>query len=184
VGTLRFKQLITSYRDCLHGRVASVKSFVKQCTICQQAKHEHCKSPGLLCSLLVPQGSWQDVSMDFIGLSITNGYSIIMVVADRYTKYAHFFPLKHSFTTASVATLFMNNVVKLHGLPKSILSDGDKIFTSAFWKSLFGRLDVKLHMSSAYHPQTDGQTKTVLGNVFKVCTQFHTKIVGKMASIG
>jgi hypothetical protein len=97
----------------------------------------------------------QDVSMDFIeGLPISNGYSIILVVVDRYIKYAHFFPLKHQFTIASVAALFMNNVVKLHGIPKSILSDKDKIFTSAFWKSLFGLLDVKLQRSSVYHCHT------------------------------
>jgi hypothetical protein len=100
--------------------------------------------------------------MDFTeGLPTSSGYTIIMVVVDRFTKYAHFLPLKHSYSAQSVASLFLDNVVKLHGVPKSIVSDRDKTFTTAFWKALFGMLDVKLQTSSAYHPQTDGQTERV-----------------------
>jgi hypothetical protein len=86
---------------------------------------------------------------------------VITVVVDRFFKYAHFFPLKHSYTAQSVAAVFLDNVVKLHGLPKTITSDRDKVFTSTFWKALFQKLDVKLQLSSAYHPQTDGQTEMV-----------------------
>jgi hypothetical protein len=71
--------------------------------------------------------------MDFTdGLPVPGGYSVILVVVDRLTKYAHFYPLKHPYSTASVSTVFLNNVVKLHGLPRSIVSDRDKVFTSAF----------------------------------------------------
>jgi hypothetical protein len=100
--------------------------------------------------------------MDFIqGLPTSNGYTTIMLVVDRFTKYAHFFPLKHSYSANSVASLFLDSVVNIHDVPKSIVSDKDKIFTSAFGKALFGMLDVKLQMSSTYHPQMDGQTGSV-----------------------
>jgi hypothetical protein len=81
------------------------------------------------------------------------------VVVDRFTKFAHFFPLKHPFTAASVASTFLNNVVKLHGLPKTIVLDRGKVFRSAFWKALFSSLNVQLQLSSVYHPQMDGQTE-------------------------
>lgn len=78
---------------CWSGLKRDVESFVKQCQVCQQAKHEHCKYPGLLQPLPIPENSWQDLSMDFIeGLPKSNGYSVILVVVDRLTKYAHFFP--------------------------------------------------------------------------------------------
>jgi hypothetical protein len=137
-----------------------VDSFVRQCSICQQAKHENCKTPGLLSPLLIPQSSWQDIAMDFIdGLPLSGGYSVMLVVVDKFSKYAHFFPLKHPYTASSVATTFLNNIVKLHGLPKTIVLDRDKIFTSHFWKSLFDILGISLKLSFAYHPQTDGKTK-------------------------
>lgn len=137
-----------------------IESFVKQCTVCQQAKHENCKSSGLLSHLPVPEGPWRDISMDFIeGLPKSEGYSIILVVVDCFTKYAHFISLKHPFTTAFVALSFLNNVVKLHGVPHSIVSDRDKVFTSSLWRELFKLLKTEPQTSSAYHPQTDRQTE-------------------------
>jgi hypothetical protein len=122
-----------------------VDSFVRQCTVCQQAKHKNYKYPWLLSPLPIPLSSWQDIAMDFIeGLPVSNGQSVILVVVDRFTKYAHFFALKHPYTAASVASVFLNNVVKLYGLPKSIVSYRDKVFTSAFWMSLFELLNIKL----------------------------------------
>jgi hypothetical protein len=104
-----------------------VTNFVQQCQICQQAKHEHCKYPGLLSPLPVPAGAWEDLSMDFIeGLPKSQGYNVILVVVDRFTKYSHFIPLKHPYTAATVAEEFMDHVVKLHSLPVTITSDRDK----------------------------------------------------------
>lgn len=115
-----------------------VTHFVQQCLTCQQAKPERTHPTGLLQPLPIPQGIWADVTMDFIeGLPKSEGFDTIMVVVDRFTKYGHFLPLKHPFTTQGVAQVFLEQVVKLHGPPKSIVSDIDKIFISSFWKHLF-----------------------------------------------
>ena len=144
------------------GMKRDVEHFVKQCQICQQAKHELIHPARLLQPLPIPQGAWTDWSMDFVeGLPLSDGSNTIPVVVDRFTKYGHFLPLKHPFTAQSVAKVILDNVVKLHGFPKSIVSDRDNIFTSAFWHALFSLVDTKLLMSSAYHPQTDGQTERV-----------------------
>lgn len=142
------------------GLKQAVEIFVKQCTICQQARHEQCKTPGLLQPLPISTTPWQNVSMDFIeGLPKSLGYSVIMVVVDRCTKYSHFIPLKHPFTAATVANAFLDNVVKLHSMPASIVSDRDKIFTSHFWQHLFKSMNTTLNLTTAYHPQSDGQTE-------------------------
>lgn len=100
--------------------------------------------------------------MDFIeGLAKSRGKDTIMVVVDRYSKYAHFLTLAHHFTAVKLASLFLDRVYKLHGLPSSIVSDKDKVFLSIFWKELFNLLQTKLVYSSTYHPQTDGQTERV-----------------------
>lgn len=139
-----------------------MENFVKQCVVCQQAKHENCKLPGLLCPLPIPDGAWQDLTMDFVeGLPKSDGYNAILVVVDRFTKYAHFFPLKYLFTAMQVAKVILNNIIKLHGIPRTIISDRDQIFTSSMWKELFRLLNTQLQMSSAYHPQTDRQSERV-----------------------
>lgn len=140
----------------------SVEEFIQQCVVCQKAKHEHCSSPGLLQPLPIPTGAWQDISMDFIeGLPLSKGSDVILVVVDRFTKYAHFLPLKHPFTAVQVADNYLSKVASLYGMPKSIVSDRDKIFTSHFWQHLFKRFAIPLNLTTAYHPQSDGQTERV-----------------------
>lgn len=98
--------------------------------------------------------------MDFVTrLPVVGGKSVIVVVVDRLTKYCHLGALLARFTAASVAEYFVQQIVRLHGIPKTITSDHDKIFMSRFWKELFTRSGTTLNMSSAYHPETDGQTK-------------------------
>jgi hypothetical protein len=117
------------------GMKQDVASYIKQCSICQHAKHSLQHPAGLLQPLPIPAGVWRDLSMDFIeGLQKSEGHNVILVVVDRLTKFAHFIPVKHPYSAATIAQLFMDNVVKLHGLPNSIVSDRDTIFISHFWE--------------------------------------------------
>lgn len=142
------------------GLQKDVQWYVSQCTTCQQAKVEHCKSPGLLQPLPVPVQAWSTVSMDFIeGLPKSGKYDTILVVVDKFSKFAKFIPLSHPFTAYTVAQAFLQHVYDVFGMPQVIISDRDRIFTSALWQELFKLADVKLNMSSSYHPQTDGQTE-------------------------
>ncbi|MCH88801.1 transposon Tf2-1 polyprotein, partial [Trifolium medium] len=137
-----------------------IKDYVQQCTICQQAKTVTSNPAGLLQPLPIPSQVWEDIAMDFItGLPNSGGFSVIMVVIDRLTKYSHFIAQKADYSSKSVAEAFMLNVAKLHGIPKSIVSDRDKVFTSGFWQQLFKLQGTSLAMSTAYHPQTDGQSE-------------------------
>jgi IS30 family transposase len=100
--------------------------------------------------------------MDFItGLPKSRNKSIIMVVVDRVSKYAHFYTLQHPFTTSTVAQIFMDKVFKLHGMPHSIVSDRDPTFTSNFWQELFKIQGTELYLNTTYHPQTNGQMEVV-----------------------
>lgn len=139
-----------------------VQQFVRQCMTCQQAKTERISPAGLLQPLPIPKRPWAVVSLDFIeGLPKSNGYDVILVVVDKFSKYAHFVLLKHPYTALSVATSYMQNIFKLHGLPMALISDRDRIFTSSLWQELFRLSQTQLRMSSSYHPQTDGQTERV-----------------------
>jgi hypothetical protein len=141
-----------------------VKQMVRDCDTCQRNKPDLSAYPGLLQPLPLPVTIWSSISMDFVeSLPKSQGKTVIFVVVDRLSKYAHFIPLAHPFSALTVAQVFLDNIYKLHGLPTTIISDRDKVFLSTFWKELFKLLQVKLHMSTSYHPQTDGQTEVVNG---------------------
>ena len=144
------------------GLKKDVREFVRSCDVCQQFKYDAAASPGLLQPLPIPEKVWSDISMDFLeGLPNSRGFTVIWVVADRLSQYAHFIPLSHPYTAVSIAQLFLDHIYKLHGLPTSIVSDRDKIFVSHFWQELFKLFGTQLKLSTSYHPQTDSQSEVV-----------------------
>jgi hypothetical protein len=147
-----------------------VTDKVAMCPICQIAKTERLPYPGLLQPVPIPQQKWAAISMDFIsGLPKSRGKNVILVVVDRLTKYAHFLPLAHPYTVQTVADLFSKHIIKLHGPPSSIVSDRDHVFTSHLWKQILSSYNTKLHYSTAYHPETDGQTERVNQCLNNIC---------------
>lgn len=140
-----------------------IAQYVAKCDTCQRVKAVHMRSAGQLHPLPVPSWKWDDISMDFIvGLPKTSkGYNSIWVIVDRLTKIAHFLPVKDHYPAKAYAELYINRIFSLHGTPKTIISDRGTQFMSKFWEELHKSLDTKLIHSSAYHPQTDGQTERV-----------------------
>ena len=140
---------------------ADIKEYVRTCDVCQRTKARTRKEYGLLQPLPIPSLRWDQVSMDFITQlpRTKTGYDAIFVVVDRLSKMAHFVPTHTTADAATVARLFLDNVFRLHGLPSAIVSDRDSRFTGQFWQQLFKALGTKLQLSTAYHPQTDGQTE-------------------------
>jgi hypothetical protein len=139
-----------------------VKEFVLSCDICSRSKNPRHRPYGLLQPLPVPRRPWSSVSMDFItDLPPSNSFDSIFVLVDRLTKMAHFVPCKKTSSSEDTARLFLDNVYRYHGLPDDIVSDRGTQFVSKFWKSLFEILKVDIKLSSAFHPQTDGQTERV-----------------------
>jgi hypothetical protein len=108
----------------------------------------------------VPTAVWTDIGLDFVeALPRVGGKSVILTVVDRFSKYCHFIPLGHPYTAESVAQAFFAKIVRLHGVPQSMVSDRDPVFTSVFWQELMRLIGAKIHMTSAFHPQSDGQTE-------------------------
>lgn len=141
---------------------ADVKTFINSCFTCHYSKYNTQAPYGLLQPLPIPQKVWEDISMDFItNLPPSFNNTVIWVVVDHLTKYAHFISLPTHFTAASLATVFLSEIHRLHGTPKTIVSDREKVFISKFWKELFKILGTTLASSSAYHPQTDGQIEVL-----------------------
>lgn len=137
-----------------------VKRWVQECSICQQQKYSTHRPYGLLNPLPIPSQVWEDIAMDFITkLPPSHGKSTIWVVIDRLTKYAHFIALPAHYSAVSLAPVFMSEIYRLHGMPKTIVSDRDRVFVSRFWQELFKLNGTTLCFSSAYHPQSDGQTE-------------------------
>ncbi|WVZ95373.1 hypothetical protein U9M48_041145 [Paspalum notatum var. saurae] len=151
-----------------------IAAFVAQCDTCNRIKAEKQRPAGLLKPLDIPMWKWEKITMDFIvGLPRTpKGNDSIWVIVDRLTKSAHFIPVKATHNAPRLAELYIQNVLRLHGVPISIVSDRGPQFTARFWKSLHEALGTKLDYSTAYHPQTDGQTERVnqlLEDLLRAC---------------
>jgi transposase InsO family protein len=151
---------------------------VAVCDVCQRVKAEHQRPAGLLHPLKVPEQKWEEIGMDFVTVlpRTLKGYDSIWVIVDRLTKLAHFIPIKTTYNGSRLAELYMARIVCLHDVPKKIVSDRGSQFTSRFWKSLHENMDTKLNFSSAYHPQTDGQTERsnqVLEDMLRACALKH-----------
>lgn len=142
----------------------SIGLYVLKCMVCQQVKARHQKPAGLLNPLDIPEWKWKNITMDYVVgfLKSARGNNAIWVVVDRITKSTHFLPVKMTFSLDQLAQLYIKEVVRLHGVPVSIVSDRDPTFTSKFRKSLQGAMGTKLNFSTAYHPQSDGQSKRTI----------------------
>eukprot|EP00253_Pinus_taeda_P028202 PITA_28202 len=160
-----YQKMLTALRKEYYwpGMKKHVAEYLARCLECQQIKTEHQHPAGLLQPLPIPEWKWEIISMDFItGLpKKKRNNDSIMVVVDKLSKAAHFIPAQSTYRAVQIVHIFMQNVFRLHGLPKTIISDRDVKFTSAFWRVLFAELGTRLNFSTAYHPQTDGQTERV-----------------------
>ena len=137
-----------------------IGQFVRNCDTCQRSRTSRHAPYGHLQSLPILQAPWQDISIDFMaGLPWSNGYDAIWVVVDRLAKQRHLVPCTSTVDAKDLADLIIQWVFRLHGLPETITSDRGPQFASHFWVRLCERLQIGRHMSTAFHPQTDGQTE-------------------------
>jgi transposase InsO family protein len=156
------------------GMGRDIKRHVQYCDACQRTKKSHLPDAGELRPLPIPHRPWSSVAMDLVGpfpMSANNN-EMVLVVIDRLTKMAHFIPTVRQYTSKLLAELFLNYVFRYHGLPDTIVSDRDPKFTSQFWQALQKDLGVKLLMSTAAHPQTDGQSEATVKIIQKMLRPF------------
>jgi hypothetical protein len=151
-----------------------IAKYVSECDTCQRVKASHLKASGTLQPLPILSWKWEDISMDFIvGLPNTSQrHDSIWVIIDRLTKTAHFLPVHTTYLAKKYAEVYLDQIVRLHGIPKTIISDRGAPFIARFWEQLQSALGTKLIRSSAYHPQTDGQMERVnqiLEDMLRAC---------------
>jgi hypothetical protein len=151
-----------------------IAKYVARCDTCRRVKVEHLKSAGMLQPLPIPSWKWEDISIDFITSlpKTSRGFDSIWVIVDQLTKSAHFVPVKTNYRASRYAEIYVVQIMSLHGIPKTIVTDRGTQFVSQFWKQFQKSLGTKLLYSIAYHPQTGGQTERVnqiLKNMLRSC---------------
>ncbi|GJR97939.1 putative reverse transcriptase domain-containing protein [Tanacetum coccineum] len=150
---------------------AEIATYVSKCLTCAKVKIEYQKPSGLLVQPEIPQWKWENITMDFVTKlpRTAAGQDTIWVIVDRLTKSAHFLPMREDDTLEKLTRQYLKEVVSKHGVPVSIISDRDGKFTSHFWKSLHKALGTRLDMSTAYHPETDGQSERTIQTLGLCC---------------
>ena len=141
------------------GMKEQIQTYVKHCQKCQQSKVSNQKTSGSLLPLPIPEGPWLDVTMDFTEMPESLGYNYVLVVVDWFSKEAVFVPCTKEETALTTAELFRDHVWCQHGLPSTVVSDRGSVFASNFLGELYRLLGIKHKMSTAFHPQTNGQTE-------------------------
>ncbi|GJW04913.1 putative reverse transcriptase domain-containing protein [Tanacetum coccineum] len=143
---------------------AIIAEYVGKCLTCSRVKADCQKPSGLLVQPEIPMWKWERITMDFITKlpKTSNGHDTIWVIVDRLTKSAHFIPTRETDSIETLIRLYIKEIVSQHGVPISIISDCDSHFTSRFWQSLQSALGTQLDMSTAYHPETDGQSERTI----------------------
>ena len=146
-----------------------IEKYCMSCQKCQASKPRNHLIAGLLHKLPTPLLPWISIAMDFVGpFPRSNGYDYLWVVVCRLTSMVHLIPIRTTDTAADLAAIFLKEVVRLHGLPQSIVSDRDPKFTSAFWRELHRMMGARLLMSTAFHPQTDGTSERTIRSINQV----------------
>lgn len=142
----------------------SIAEFVARCTTCQMVKIEHQRPGGELQPLDIPVWKWEHVTMDFVTClpRTQKKNDAVWVIVDRLTKSAHFLPMRMTMPMPQLAQLYLSEIVRLHGVPVSIVSDRDTRFLSRFWRSLQEAFGTTLNFSTAFHPQSDGQSERTI----------------------
>ncbi|GKE12720.1 putative reverse transcriptase domain-containing protein [Tanacetum coccineum] len=143
---------------------ANIATYVSKCLTCAKVKAEHQRPSGLLVQPDIPQWKWDNITMDFVTKlpKSSQGYDTIWVIVDRLTKSAIFVPIRETDPMEKLARMYLKEVVTRHGIPVLIICDRDPRFASNFWRSLQKALGTNLDMSTAYHPQTDGQSERTI----------------------
>jgi hypothetical protein len=138
-----------------------IVKYVSECDMCQRVKANHLRPAGNRQPLSIPEWKWENICMDFIvGLPHTSrGYNSIWVIVDLLTKSAHFILISTTYMVQQYVELYMSHIVRYHGIPKTIIYDRRSIFVARLWEQLHDYLGIHLIRSSAYHPQTNGQTE-------------------------
>jgi hypothetical protein len=138
----------------------SVEQYVRNCDTCRRSKTPRHAPFGVLRPLGIPERPWQEITMDFVtGLPDCDGYDAILVVVDRLTKMRHFTACRTDCSAEDLADIFLRDIFRLHGLPEVMVSDCGPQFASRFWERVCSCLHVDRRLSTAFHPQTDGQTE-------------------------